>query len=503
MVKLFRRREPGDDPVVTFLRLHQAYLSTGNPNLLRAAPALADAAIARCPPGDPRRAEVLSGACVVLRVAYQVTRQEPLLARAIASGRAAVAAIPSDDPAHLAALSGLGNALLEEFTRAGDEAVLAEAAECRRTVLRLIPQNHPELPGSLVNLGNTLLVQAERLGDEASLGEAITAYRRALHADVPGNGSYANGQAGLAQALILQLARNPSLVTLEEAAHLLREALTAFPPHHPARAELTAKLALLDQASAVAQLDATESSGAGSDIPGSEGGGGEPVTPSAAAESEYLLGRYEQTGQLSLLTKAIQTLRAVLGAGRPLAPADRQHAAHALGTALWSLFERTGDRAVLDEGITLLDTAAGMTAAPEEQRLKSQANLAGALRLRAEHTGSQADLERSVELTRDLVERTPPTDPNRPGRLGGLAGALRSLALSTGESELARKAVEQQRAAIAAHEAQARAGVLPETLDAYGPDAVPAHVFSDLGLFLMTVHEMTGETAALDEAVEQ
>lgn len=223
------------------------------------------------------------------------------------------------------------------------------------------------------------------------------------------------------------------------------------------------------------------------------------MTPTAAAEK--LLNGYEQTGELSLLNRAISMLRAVLDSGQPLDPADRHHATHTLGTALWSLFERTGDRATFDEGISLLEAAAGLPGAPGAQRLKSQANLAGALRLRAEHTGSRADLERSVELTRDLIERTLPADPNRPGRLSGLATALWSLALTTGESELARAAVKQQRAAIAAFEEHARAGIRSETTAADGP--VPAHVFSNLGLFLVAVYQMTGEAAALDEALEQ
>lgn len=223
----------------------------------------------------------------------------------------------------------------------------------------------------------------------------------------------------------------------------------------------------------------------------------------SATAAENLLNGYEQTGEVSVLNRAIGMLRAMLDAGQPLDPADRHQATHTLGTALWSLFERTGDRVAFNEGISLLDVAAGMPGAPAAQRLKSQANLAGALHLRAEHTGSRADLERSVELTRDLIERTLPADPNRPGRLSDLATALWSLALTTGESELARRAVEQQRAAIAAFEEHARAGICVETTAAYGQDAVPAHVFSDLGLFLVTVRQMTGEAAALDEAVEQ
>jgi hypothetical protein len=81
------------------------------------------------------------------------------------------------------------------------------------------------------------------------------------------------------------------------------------------------------------------------------------------------------------------------------------------------------------------------------------------------------------------------TDPARPGRLGSVAGALRLLAYWTGDSGLARDAVEVQRSAIAAHETSA--------------DGVPPWVLSDLGLYLMTLEQLTGDGSVLDEAVRR
>ena len=297
------------------------------------------------------------------------------------------------------------------------------------------------------------------------------------------------------------LGRDKRPAALEEPeAQLTRDVFARVPLHHSVH-EFMAEFGLLDQVGPVLHVDITGSGlldGGGRDVEGSDD---EPVTLATTAEN--LLNGYEQTGEMPLLYRAIDMLRAVLDADRLLDPAERHQATHAVGTALWSLFERTGDLATLDKGIGLLDEAAGMPGGPEAQRLKSQANLAGALRLRAERTGSRTDQERSIELTRDLIERTPPADPNRPSRLSGLATALWSLALTTGESELARGAVEQQRAAIAAFAEHARAGTRTETSAAYGPDGVPVSAFSNLGLLLTAVHQMTGEAAALDEALEQ
>jgi hypothetical protein len=72
----------------------------------------------------------------------------------------------------------------------------------------------------------------------------------------------------------------------------------------------------------------------------------------------------ESNGQLSLLTSAIDTLRSLLDDNGLLDPFSRHHARHALGTALWSLFERTGDLAALDESAALLKSAAEAAGVP-------------------------------------------------------------------------------------------------------------------------------------------
>jgi hypothetical protein len=68
----------------------------------------------------------------------------------------------------------------------------------------------------------------------------------------------------------------------------------------------------------------------------------------------------ESNGQLSLLTSAIDTLRSLLDDNGLLDPFSRHHARH----ALWSLFERTGDLAALDESAALLKSAAEAAGVP-------------------------------------------------------------------------------------------------------------------------------------------
>jgi CHAT domain len=526
MFRRSRRPGRGGDPdpadvVQAFLALREAYLETGDPNLLLAAPEFARYAVLLCPPGHPRRVRVLAEACILLRMAYEATGNPPLLAEAIRTGRLALAQTPASDPAYPGVLSSLGNALQDEFERAKDPAALTEAAECYRTALRRLPPSHPELPGMLTNLANTLLRRAQHSGDNGSLDEAIAAYRRALHAGAPGSLSYANTQANLGSALMLRLTRDASMVTLNEAAQMLRGALDGLPAGHPGRAGVAAQLDLLDQARATAADRSPDSgdhgvgSGDASGGDGNDAGGPGDVINTASS----MLHTYESKGDLSLLTAAIGLLRPLLAADRPgagtsaedsadaggglgtaspLDPVSRCVATHTLGTALWSLFERTGDLAVLNESADLLQAAAGIDDAPVELRLSAQANLAVVLSLRAWRTARRSDMERAVELARALVVRTPTSDPHYPGRLAGLAGTLRGLAHWTGDSGLAREAVEVQRSAIAAH-----ASADDASGDGSGAGAVPPLTYSDLGLYLMAVYQISGDRAALDEAVEQ
>ena len=104
---MFRRsrgsgRGGNPDPaemVKVFLTLRQAYLETGDPRLLLAAPEFAKLAVVSCPPGHPSRVRVLAEACIVLRMAHEATGNPSLLAEAIAAGRLALAQTPASDPA--------------------------------------------------------------------------------------------------------------------------------------------------------------------------------------------------------------------------------------------------------------------------------------------------------------------------------------------------------------------------------------------------------------------
>ena len=501
----------GSDPVTLFLGLRRFYKETGTTGIMTVALELGDMAICACPPGDPRRLDVLAESCALFRMAYEEAASPPpeahkllrkfpqlpelLLRRAIEDGRDAVATAPPEHPAYMAARTHLGNALLTQFQRSGDTSALREAAARHNEVLERLPPDHPELVTVHANLGNVLRLRAASADDGPTLDHAISHYRRALAEAAKRDGPAATIQVGLGEALIMLAARDSNMAAADEAGQMLRAAARALPAHHPALALLRRQLDCLDLANAAAAEEARAETAA---APAAD-----PADPAgitelrAIAEFEHMIGIYEASGHLPHLVGAVDGLRALLagtapGRAEPLGSFDHYHASHALGTALWSLFERTGDLAVLDESAARLQEAAEAPGVDGDLRLKSKANLAGVLILRARHAGRRADLERSIALARSVVEQTPVGDPALGGRMSTVAHGLRWLVQQTGDSGLARETVEVERAAIAAQEANGTA---------YEPGTFPP-ALSNLGLSLLDLWQLTQQRAALDEAVD-
>ena len=186
----------GSDPVTLLLGLRRFYKETGTTGVMTVALELGDMAICACPPGDPRRLDVLAESCALFRMAYEEAASPPpeadkllrkfpqlpelLLRRAIEDGRDAVATAPPEHPAYMAARTHLGNALLTQFQRSGDTSALGEAAARHNEVLERLPPDHRELVTVHANLGNVLRLRAASADDGPALDHAISHYRRAL-----------------------------------------------------------------------------------------------------------------------------------------------------------------------------------------------------------------------------------------------------------------------------------------------------------------------------------
>ncbi|MGH3833126.1 MAG: CHAT domain-containing protein, partial [Pseudonocardiaceae bacterium] len=416
--------------------------------------------------------------------------------------RRAIRAVPPDHPVFAGLVSNLGNVLLIQAVSRDDIRFLDEAIDAGRTAVRVTAPGDSEYPARLCNLGSALLQRFFRTQSMVELNEAQRLFKLALMglplehvsrpkveevarnaADIAGRvhgfnsdidaaaarggaqdtvsalrqgersrvGAVVGALVGLAVGGVVSFWIGAGLGSLIVAAVGIllggmcgafvvggffgKPSLTSGSSSH-----LTLGVNLNDP-----EREVTDHLGAGP----SNGEQRTEVTLDdlaiSIASSQFE--RYELTGDLALLQESIELLRGVLT--DDLGQTTRYVALHTLGTALWSLYERLGDPVILDEAITLFETALSVVEEEQPERLSTMTNLASVLALRAWHSG-EVDLIRSIELSRVVVAATPPHDARRGTRLGALAGAMQSLGLRKLDSSLLRESKELHRAALAA-----------------------------------------------------
>jgi hypothetical protein len=255
--------------------------------------------------------------------------------------------------------------------------------------------------------------------------------------------------------------------------------------------------------------------------------------PGAREEEQAieLFSAYQRTGELPLLTEAVELFRAI-AAATPAGHPDRAAVLSNLGGALRELSERTGDTAVLAEAVQADRDALAATPAGHPNRAVILSNLGNALRELSERTGDSAVLAEAVKAGREVVAATPAGHPNRAAILSNLGAALQALSERTGDTAVLAEAVQAGRDAVAVTPTghPDRAGrlhnlcitlrvlfgqtgdtaVLAEAVQA-GRDAVAATptghpdragCLNSLGAALQALFERTGDSAVLAEAVQ-
>ncbi|MGP4020923.1 CHAT domain-containing protein [Saccharopolyspora sp. 5N708] len=129
-----------------------------------------------------------------------------------------------------------------------------------------------------------------------------------------------------------------------------------------------------------------------------------------------------------------------------------------LAEAQRSHYEQAGDRAALEEAITLGSAAVDDLPAGHVDRAQAQASLAASLLLRYRHLGEPGDLTRAIDLCESAVAATPHRHPDRGVRLCALSSALLARFELGGRDPAAlRGAVTSAEAAVAATPSSHRA----------------------------------------------
>ena len=136
-----------------------------------------------------------------------------------------------------------------------------------------------------------------------------------------------------------------------------------------------------------------------------------------------LLTRYERTGNKADLDEAIEIARAALAAAPPEHP-FRGGILSILGLALRVRYDRIGALADLDEAVEVSRAAVDAAPPGHPDRAGELANFGIALVTRFERIGIAADLDKAVEVSRAAVDAAPLDHPDRARHLSSLAGIL-------------------------------------------------------------------------------
>ncbi|WP_137034721.1 CHAT domain-containing protein [Streptomyces albus] len=359
-------------------------------------------------------------------------------------------ATPAEHPARATVLAALGVALRHRFEATGDLADLDAAVDCCREgldgMLAELPADDPAAVGALANLGLALDTRFEWTGRAGDSDEAIGALRRVLTllpADDPDRPRHT---ADLGTALHTRVRTTGAGAGLGEALVLLRQAVDTAPDDAPYLAEIWSHLGLAQRT------------------------------------------RYQETNALADVDASVTSLRRAVEEASDDAPDLAFYLANA-AIALRDRFAHTGALADLDDAAVHQQRALRLTPAGDVRRAMHLAHLGAIHHDRFLRGREPADLDASVRYLRDAVEATPKGHPSRSRYLAHLGTVL-----STRYRETDNARDGDLRTAV---------GLLRQAVRNTSEDhSQRSGHLTNLAIALDALHEDTGDTAHLDEAVD-
>jgi tetratricopeptide (TPR) repeat protein len=207
--------------------------------------------------------------------------------------------------------------------------------------------------------------------------------------------------------------------------------------------------------------------------------------------SNALRTQWQATAEQSLLFEAVQVSREAVNRVQADNP-YRGMFLNTLGLALRAWWQATGNADILIEAVAAARNAVAALPDDHPDRAAYLNSLGTALQHLSARTGEIAPLEEAVAVCRDAVARTPAGHPDYSPHVDNLGGALFRLwragnaAARRDGSGLLQEAIRLGRAA---------AGAMPED-----HPARPGYL-SNLAGYLRSWWEISGEAAALDEAI--
>ncbi|KAH8898073.1 TPR-like protein [Thozetella sp. PMI_491] len=198
------------------------------------------------------------------------------------------------------------------------------------------------------------------------------------------------------------------------------------------------------------------------------------------------LGRFEQTGSVDELNRAVEVTSMALDA-TPQNHPDRASILSNLGTLLSKRFEWTGLIDDINQAIEVANMAVDDIPQDHHDRASILSNLGTLLSKRFKWTGSEDDLNRAIDVTNIAVNATPQNHPDRVGILSNLGNLLGRRFERTGSMHDMNQAIEVANIAV----------------DATPQDHLNrASILSNLGTLLAKQFEWTESIDDLNRAID-
>ena len=387
--------------------------------------------------------------------------------------------------------------ILEEKYLASDD--LAVLDECISAAwLALDCSDAGQRPQCAVTLAVALGRRYQRTAIRADLDERISILQDALAAGMsdqpgpPGDSQVHKVRGLLAGALVDRYKAGSRGADLSEAIDLYQAALQADDIFPPLRRQLRSELARTLSSRADLTGARTDIEAAVDLARANVADPGEQETEAAAELASHLVDLYRTTLELPVLSEIITIYRRVIDQQT----GGHERAAQGLAEALRLRFDRTFNRADIDESISVNAAALATLTEADARWAPLAASLGTALRVRyregrrywGDEEGRQIrDIDESIAWIRQAVAATAPNDHRAHARRqGSLGQSLRHRFETRGELPDLDEAIEAYRGAAA------ESSLLPDDRSA---------LLANFSLVLRTRGELRSDVHDLDEAV--
>ncbi|GFJ92810.1 hypothetical protein [Phytohabitans rumicis] len=331
----------------------------------------------------------------------------------------------------------LARILLRQWDHTGRPEAVAEAVELLRAVADAVEPG-ALLVGELQLIGGAYSAKYELTGAPDDVAAAIAAYRDALALADEGDPERAHRLDTLAITIIMRYRRDGAESDLREAVALSQEAVDTLPDGDPAQRTLLMNHAHLlglryftggDPADLSAGMEAARRASA---IPLSSRTAG--VEAHTSNLPQGLVEHYVRTGDLAMLNEAITVLQETL-AGLPPGHPHHTGALSDLGYALQLRYQATGDQEDLSAALRVGRASVDATGPEHFQRTARVLNYLASVWARYQTSGEYAVLDDGERMAAEAVRTLPAGAPERSRLLSAYGTLLHARAERTGDSD--------------------------------------------------------------------